>query len=197
MSGSEVLTPSSTLSKGSAKLPLDLWWIISQASCSAGDVFRLSRVNKDIWWLLLYQRSSIDAEFQICGWPQRPSTLDTAIRNGYSLMAIEVILRAYSSVAPCLIEGPLSGTFWEPPLHLAAKMNRFDVVDLLLKFGCPINIRWLGQWEDCYSLAHENCKSDIFNCPNALSIARQEKNADMARFLLERGIEDRMRGEFY
>ncbi|CAJ2512529.1 Uu.00g055440.m01.CDS01 [Anthostomella pinea] len=174
----------------SCQLSIDAWWHITHANLSTGDIFRLSRVNQALWSLLLHRCSVLDAQSQASEFLQRPCALYTAIRQCRALSVIEVIVRAYVSVAPFLIEAPPSGSFWEPSLHLAVRINRFDVVDLLLRSHCDVNIRWSGPWGECPSGAHRSCGAARVRCRNALCVARLAGNEAMARFLLERGVED-------
>ncbi|KAI0905013.1 hypothetical protein F4824DRAFT_505195 [Ustulina deusta] len=172
-------------------LPPEIWLMVSEHLDSVGDKFRLSRVNKFFFSLFLSTRAKCEAE-ERDDHPisKLPSMLYLALKRNWPFGEIEKIITAYASSNSYLLRTHV-GFSWEPPLHVAARLGRIDVVDLLLKNGIGINLRWGGQWGGCSWWAHTKCNEEgRWSCKNALSIAREMRNAEMENDLLQRGIED-------
>jgi hypothetical protein len=164
--------------------------LINKKLDSAGDILRLSRTNKAFFSLLIPERARLEAERVEAGCTNpAPSMLYLAIHNDWTLSEIEKIIRAYHKSGSQLLRGRRSIIF-EPPLHLAVRRNRLDVVDALLAHGCPKNIRWGNQSGGCDSSPHEMCPAHKAACTNALCVARELGHHEMASWLLARGIDD-------
>ncbi|KAI3319523.1 hypothetical protein HD806DRAFT_539217 [Xylariaceae sp. AK1471] len=168
----------------------EVWLMISKELHSTWDIFQLSRVNRSFFSLLIPERATLEAE-KAKGIPvdKNPSMLFLAIKRGWALSEIEKIIGAYQKSKSDLLQGHGSMLF-EPPLHLAVRLNRLDVVDKLLESGCWRNLRWGGQWDGCAFWAHEICDVETARCMNALCVAREVGNDEMVSSLLSRGIED-------
>ncbi|KAH9889681.1 hypothetical protein F4778DRAFT_796755 [Xylariomycetidae sp. FL2044] len=174
-------TKTTTTTTPLGPLSIDTWWHISHHLTLPSDIFRLSRVNKTLWALLTPARALIEVSPTPTSsrpgpsrWPSC-SCLDLAIRLGEPIESIETIIRVYlssssSSSSPSLIQqGGESGEgrtgtgtrLHEPPLHLAARYNRADVVEALLAAGCDVNTRWSGPWCDCHGGPHVRCREEV------------------------------------
>lgn len=129
-----------------------------------------------------------------------PSMLYVALKRGQPLANIEKIVAGYlagcTSFESFILETHLAHC-WSPPLFLAIRMNRLDVVDLLVRSGVRVNLKWCGHGEGpCDVRAHIECKrGGSKDCKNALDIAREAKNPKMVRYLQLQGIEDFHRDE--
>ncbi|KAI0403301.1 hypothetical protein F4802DRAFT_616919 [Xylaria palmicola] len=128
------------------------------------------------------------AEKQVAQWTSPDETLlPVAIKNNISIPVIRDIIRAYKSVRPESIDGDWGQTppTFPPPIHLAVKSGRPEVVSLLLDEGADPerhftrNKYLLAVRADC-SLSHYNhsvCQ-DIYgvpigvtsNCATAMSL---------------------------
>ncbi|KAJ2993256.1 hypothetical protein NUW58_g1898 [Xylaria curta] len=155
-------------------LPPEIWQMVANNLDSFGDISRLSRVNKHLFSLLIFTRAQVEAKIPNRLRARMPSMLYLAIKRKWSLGEIEKIVAAYTQTGSCALETNEIPS-WEPPLHLAVKLNRLDVVDLLLQSEC--------------------CKEDVKSCKNALDIAREAENSGMEDHLLVLGAEDLGRHE--
>ncbi|KAI0875893.1 hypothetical protein GGS24DRAFT_499335 [Hypoxylon argillaceum] len=175
-------------------LPPEVWLEISKNLDSFGDIYRLSRVNKLLYSLLIFTRAEHEAKvFSGSSIGDKPPTmLHIALKFNWALSEIQSIVRGYIRAGGDLLENDYY-TNWEPPLHAAVRKNRLDVIELLLDSGVNINLRWGGIWDRCYTKAHLNCVEGVDNdyCRNALRVARVTRNSEMEEYLLRRGIEDR------
>ncbi|KAI8953113.1 hypothetical protein F4801DRAFT_598474 [Xylaria longipes] len=176
-------------------------WLMIKEFLERSDTFRLSRVNKFLFSLLLFTRAKYEAELDMRYLVKNiPSMLYVALKRGRPLDEIEKIVAGYvvgyAGTGSSLLETHLSQSY-EPPLHLAIRMNRVDVVDLLLSSGVRINIRWGGHIvNECPNWAHRWCeRGGSKSCKNALDIARESKNSEIEQYLLLHGIEDLGRDE--
>ncbi|KAI1077966.1 hypothetical protein F5B20DRAFT_248939 [Whalleya microplaca] len=170
------------------EIPLDIWLRISNAITSRDDFYSFSRVNKTIWSLLLFRRTVVDAKLILKRRLLYNFTrLDDAIRAGEPAHIIETITRACYTVGPFLLEKTGIVARGEPSLFVAAEVNRIDVAEILLDLGCRVNISWCSS---CTTFGHIERDDYGTECQNALCVARQYGNREMAAFLLERGIKD-------
>ncbi|TGJ78369.1 hypothetical protein E0Z10_g10399 [Xylaria hypoxylon] len=174
-------------------LPSEIWLMISDQLSLMGDQFRLSRVNKFLFSLLIFTRAKCEVKVQRHELSSNPEgMLYLALKQSWSLSEIEKIVSAYVSTNnPNL--GHLPSFTSAPPLHFAVHLGRMDVVDLLLKSGVNINTRWQNfgpNWCD-NGYQHTECVEELTRpCNNALSVARKVMNSEMESYLLSRGIED-------
>ncbi|KAI1200653.1 hypothetical protein F5X97DRAFT_76759 [Nemania serpens] len=171
-------------------LPLELWLEISR-HLEPSSIFRLSQVDHRFFSLFIPFRARHEAQV----WENikvniYPSMLYLALKKNWPLCEIEKIVGVYAACGNYLLETHRSMD-WDPPLHVAAEQNRIDVVDLLLRTGVNINIRYGGHLSGCDNRAHLEChKEGMKTCTNALGIARGVMNFEMAEHLLRRGSED-------
>ncbi|KAI0451353.1 hypothetical protein F5B21DRAFT_528023 [Xylaria acuta] len=182
-------------------LPPEIWLMIKDFLGSKSDICRLSRVDKSLFSLLTFARAKCEAQMdRMYVMRNPPSMLYTALKRGRPLDEIKKIVAGYvmgyTGWGSSLLETDL-GQCWEPPLHLAVRMNRFDVVELLLHSGVRINIKWGGHVVGvCPNWAHVWCDgAGSRYCKNALDIARESKNPEIEQYLLIQGIEDLGRDE--
>ncbi|KAI8626577.1 hypothetical protein F5Y19DRAFT_478442 [Xylariaceae sp. FL1651] len=186
-------TPASSRQDSREKLgglPPEVWLLIRDVCVSEDDVFRLSCVNKSFLSLLLAERALYETKLDHNRVAQQPSALHLTIKLGWPLYESERVIKVYKESGNIHLLRGRRSQFIEPPLHLAARMNRIDVVELLLQYGCGINTRWGGHWNSCPAQPHEECDDGTTSCKNALCVARNTKNYEMAELLLMHGIED-------
>ncbi|KAI0467677.1 hypothetical protein F4859DRAFT_525111 [Xylaria cf. heliscus] len=177
-------------------LPPELWLKVNDFFDSKSDLFRLSRVNKYLYSLLTFARAKCEAEVDRQYLMKNlPSMLYIALRQGRELDEISRIVAGYTmgctDIRGSLLETH-QGHSYEPPLHLAVRMDRIDVVELLLKSGVRINLTWGGHVVNLcpdWAHIHGHGRGSIY-CKNALDIARECRNELIELFLLEKGIID-------
>ncbi|GAP86943.1 hypothetical protein SAMD00023353_2400940 [Rosellinia necatrix] len=174
----------------------EIWLIVNDHLDSLSDTFRLSRVNKFLWSLLIPARARPEAKrHAVVPTPHefyRPSMLCLEIkRNPSCLDDIRKIIAVYKEINPALIETNRTPCH-RPPLHVAVVLNRLDIVELILDAGVSINIRWsLGLGNQCHTKAHEECFSQRRRrCKNALTLAKEYGHREMQNYLIQRGIEE-------
>ncbi|KAI1108645.1 hypothetical protein F5Y14DRAFT_459251 [Nemania sp. NC0429] len=112
-------------------MPPELWLETSEY-LDARSAFRLSRVDKYLFSLLIPLRARYEA--LVC---QRkglrwPSMLSLALRQNWSFSEIDKIVSAYAALDSYLL---VSQHQMSPPLHFALKQGRDDVAELLLRVG--------------------------------------------------------------
>ncbi|KAI1749497.1 hypothetical protein F4782DRAFT_549774 [Xylaria castorea] len=184
------------------KLPTEMWLVIGKFLHSKSDLARLSRVNKSLCSLFTFARAKVEADIHSYRPRSMPSMLYVALKRGRPLAEIKNIVAGYvAGYEGCgifLLETH-ANPVWPPPLHLAVRLNRIRVVDLILSAGVDINIKWGGHADgECPNYAHIRCEGRwIRNCKNALDAARESENSKIERYLLRKGIEDIGQHEIY
>ncbi|KAI0442913.1 hypothetical protein F4803DRAFT_517270 [Xylaria telfairii] len=190
-----------TTAKHVNKFPAEVWLMVDDQFDKKSDTFRLSRVNKFFLNLFIFSRAKYEAEMAVANIKRSaPSMLYIALKQGQPLANIQQIIAGYMAgcTTPefCLNETHLTHA-WSPPLFLAVRMNRLDVVDLLLSSGVRLNLKWCAHGEGpCDVKAHIECRcGGSKDCKNALDIAREAKYPKIVKYLQLQGIEDLGRDE--
>ncbi|KAI6087688.1 hypothetical protein F4821DRAFT_258740 [Hypoxylon rubiginosum] len=190
----------STVTRRGEEYPLTIWWHITNALTSVGDVHRFSRVSKGMYQLLAYRRAVMEAEhymsFIMCiyRWGQTPypirSCVEGAMRRHEPVEVIESLIRGCLSISGFYLNGTEPITRNIPAIFVAAELNRVDVIKVLLAEGSHQDLRYPVR-PGCQENGHYDCSSKDNTCRNALCVAREYKSKDAEAFLLEEGIEDR------
>ncbi|KAI1759631.1 hypothetical protein GGR53DRAFT_527046 [Hypoxylon sp. FL1150] len=164
--------------------PMVIWWHITNALTSVGDVRGFSRVSKGMYELLAYRRAVMEAENYM-------ASIMCAIRRHEPVNVIESMIRGCLSVSGFYLNGTEPITRNIPALFVAAELNRVDVIRVLLaEGGSHQDLRYRVR-PGCQENGHYDCPGKEKTCRNALCVAREYKSRDAEVFLLKEGAEDR------
>ena len=193
------------------KLGLDIFYQVS-AYLDDRDLAQLSRTCKDMSDMLRHRLAGREAPWVNENWVSwaskrdiSPISLSLAIANGRPLDIINKIVSGYmsaydKSAGYYFLRGWPGGSREPTPMHLAASLNRIDVVELLLNYGVPINLRSADSSHRCYPMPHapgilpHEFRNSVFECKadcggkTILDIAKEAGNDKLISFLFTKGV---------
>ena len=176
-------------------LIIDIIYLASAYLCDK-NLVELSCTCREVRDILRYKVAEREArclDYEWCFRQCSPSGLSHAIKGGQPLYIIDSIVRGYASINGTIIEGWVTPTE-DTPTHLAASLNRTDVVELLLDNGVPVHLRQSGHRGGCCPFPHIHNTERFYDmdCPGKtiLEVAKKAGSDDVVALLLKRGADE-------